>query len=253
MRAAIAASFCFGPRALSGTIVLVTLSLFLTILPTVFAGQLRVLRFSFANGSLLPTVSVNAPPMCPDNHTMCSFEEVLEHPTTVNDLNKKKALTTRSTIMKLLDILEGAAQATGLVKGSLFYSGNSEGTPEVTAKPGLLTRRKRQDNNGSIHVTTPFMNLCREQVVTNEYPDIGRNEHGRWRYLSGRQVVQYTYCMDEGRPCSVDIMDDSPGELTRCVQKFGFSPMVVFDQQTQKFASERILVPCGCQCQYGRG
>lgn len=58
----------------------------------------------------------------------------------------------RDTIMRLLDILEEAARATGLVKGSLFYSGTSGGA-EVTKKPLLALRRRRQGDCLISHYT----------------------------------------------------------------------------------------------------
>ncbi|OQR66440.1 hypothetical protein BIW11_14161 [Tropilaelaps mercedesae] len=244
----------FGPtsfgRSAAGKVALFTAAALATLMaPRVAGFKLRVLNFTFANGSLLSPVTVDAPPMCPGNRSMCSFEEVINDPATASHFNKEKILRTRRTIVKLLDILESAAQATGLVRGSLFSSAFPEGT-EVSPRSGFLIRKKREDVSIS---GGPFTSLCYERILPYEYPDIGRNERGEWRYLSGKQAVQYTYCTNEGGACSAYVILDSPHDMTKCVQKFGFAPMVVFDQKTQKFANERILVPCGCQCQYGRG
>lgn len=39
-----------------------------------------------------------------------------------------------------------------------------------------------------------FVGLCTEISKPNEYPEIGRNKDGKWRYLTGRQVVHGAYC-----------------------------------------------------------
>lgn len=96
MRAAQPASLWLGPSVVSGTAaVLGILVLLLTLVSAVSGGQQRVLSFTFANGSLLPPLSVDAPPTCPGNHTVCSFDDVLKDPTVAKDFNKKKALHTR--------------------------------------------------------------------------------------------------------------------------------------------------------------
>ncbi|XP_003742632.1 uncharacterized protein LOC100905234 [Galendromus occidentalis] len=201
--------------------------------------NVKLPNFSFENGSSLPPqVKFGPPPTCPGNATVCSFDDIRGF--SKDNVTRTSYFLLRKTIMKLLDVLETAAQTTGLVKGKLF---SSEGAENDT-KARLLSRRRRSGG---------FVSLCSEISKPNEYPEIGKNKDGKWRYLTGRQVVHSAYCVNEGGACSGDIKLNSPREISLCAQKYGFSPMIVFDEESQKFDNDQIVVPCGCQCQFGNG